>query len=306
MSTNGITTNKNQITSVPLKPTTAKLTTAVAKPTTENQLIQQLRAINNRDFSTAYTDFQSKVAQSSKLNSDMMSLLNKMDSLLIAERDSIYKIEYTMVKYPVVTTDIVKFNVGGTTFATYLTTITKKIAKSNGEGYYEPNLLQGLVSGLLQVKYDDNKAIFIDRNPQYFHFVLDYLRMVNTNETFKYPTNTNDLYGLLIEADFYNLVGLKDKYIGFSDSAILKVNQSSDLIKLCNFSANDYWRLVYRASMDGFGSRDFHNKVDGIPKTLTIIKTTNNYTFGGKYELFAINLNKNNFLNPHFSYKSLS
>ena len=284
MSTNGITRNLNPITTVINKPSTltTKLTTVKVKVTTENQLIQQLRAINNRDFVIAYNDFQSKVAQSNKLNTDMMALLSRMDTLLTTERDSIFKIESMMIKYPVVTADIVKFNVGGTTFATYLTTITKKILKNNGTGYYEPNLLEGLVSGLIEVKYDDNKAIFIDRNPQYFHYILDYLRMAGSNETFKYPANAFDLHGLLNEADFYNLVGLKEKFVGFSDSAILKANQSADLIKLGSFSANDYWKLIYRASVDGFGSRDFHNKVDGIPKTLTIIKTTNNFTFGGE------------------------
>ena len=256
--------------------------TSTLKTTAEDDLLKKLKSINSRDFGIAYTDFQSKVAQSNKLNSDMLSLLNRMDMLLIAERDSISKIEYLTVRYPLVTSDIVKFNVGGTTFATYLTTITKKILKNNGDGFYEPNLLEALVSGLIDVKYDDNKAIFIDRNPQYFNYILNYLRMANTNETFKYPASLNDFDGFLAEAEFYNLVGVKEKFMGFGDSAILKGNQSADLIRLCGFSANDAWRIVYRASKDGFGSKDFHFKVDGTPKTLTIIKTTNNYTFGGK------------------------
>jgi hypothetical protein len=253
------------------------------KTTSENKIIEELRKVYNHDFSLAYNTFQSKAAQSSKLNDDMMSLLKKMDKLLIAERDGIYKIENMMIKYPVVKSDIVKFNVGGTIFATYLSTITKKINKINGDGFYEPNLLQGLVSGLTDVKFDNNKDIFIDRNPKYFHYILDYLRMANTNATFKYPADFDELNGLLNEASYFDLIGLKEKFTGFSDSVILNSNQTQDLIKLCNFSTDDYWMLLYRGNRDGFFSKDFHRKVDGISKTLTIIKTTGKYIFGGLY-----------------------
>jgi len=39
--------------------------------------------------------------------------------------------------------------------------------------------------------------------------------------------------------------------------------------------------LKYRASRDGFHSKDFHSKCDGIEKTLDVIKTTNGNIFGG-------------------------
>ena len=258
----------------PIETTTDELAvieTTTPKATPENKIIEYLRNAKNHDFNLAYTNFQTKITQANKLNNDMVNLLQKMDKLLLTERNDIYKVENMMIKYPVVKSDIVKFNVGGTIFAIFLSTITKKIKKSNGDGFYEPNLLQGLVSGLTDVKFDENNAIFIDRNPKYFHYILDYLRMANTNATFKYPTNFDDLSELLDEATYYNVVGLKEKFINFSDSAILNSNQTQDLIKLCNFSNNDYWKLVYRGNRDGFQSKSFHNKVDGIPKTLTIM-----------------------------------
>lgn len=265
-----------------IEPTINELATIETnKTTSENKIIEQLRKVKSNDFSSAYNKFQSKAAQSSKLNDEMMSLLKKMDKLLLAERDDIYKIENMMIKYPVVKTDIVKFNVGGTIFATYLSTITKKINKINGDGFYEANLLQGLVSGLTEVKFDNNKDIFIDRNPKYFHYILDYLRKANTNATFKYPSDFDELKELLNEASYFNLIGLKEKFIGFSDSVILNSNQTQDLIKLCDFSTDDYWMLIYRGNRDGFLSKDFHRKVDGLSKTLTIIKTTRDYIFGG-------------------------
>jgi hypothetical protein len=39
--------------------------------------------------------------------------------------------------------------------------------------------------------------------------------------------------------------------------------------------------LTYRASRDGFSSKSFHYKCDGIPNTLTIIKSTKGNVFGG-------------------------
>jgi hypothetical protein len=42
--------------------------------------------------------------------------------------------------------------------------------------------------------------------------------------------------------------------------------------------------LKYRASRDGFSAKNFHSKCDGIPNTLTIIKSTNGNIFGGYAE----------------------
>jgi hypothetical protein len=39
--------------------------------------------------------------------------------------------------------------------------------------------------------------------------------------------------------------------------------------------------LLYRGSRDGFGGRDFHNKCDGRPNTLTVILDSNGNIFGG-------------------------
>jgi hypothetical protein len=39
--------------------------------------------------------------------------------------------------------------------------------------------------------------------------------------------------------------------------------------------------LLYRGSRDGFGGSDFHSKCDGVPDTITIILTTDDFIFGG-------------------------
>ena len=65
-------------------------------------------------------------------------------------------------------------------------------------------------------------------------------------------------------------------------SQILNPLQSHELIKLCEFSPKDKFTLLYRGSVDGFGSNAFHAKCNGHSNTLTILKTkeTSNI-FGG-------------------------
>lgn len=44
------------------------------------------------------------------------------------------------------------------------------------------------------------------------------------------------------------------------------------------------WRLLYRATRDGFESENFHLKCDGVMNTLTVIKTTSDNIFGAFVE----------------------
>ena len=58
--------------------------------------------------------------------------------------------------------------------------------------------------------------------------------------------------------------------------------QLLELIKLCQFSPNDKWTLLYRGTRDGFEPSDFHSKCDGHSNTLTILKAKESaYIFGG-------------------------
>jgi hypothetical protein len=313
-------------------------------------------------------------------------------------------------------------------------------------------LLQALITGVSSVKYDENKAIFINRDSKYFNYILNYLRVANTSESFSHPCNLNDLKCLLKESEFYQMDGLTDllnktlnsqtktksfkksirnrkkliesssssssveisiqrknkspikkpmpkpiqslvKHVAnlessdaineknsleasfsktnsknsgrirnlqktckentekptttngvcsifnsdhpkpvvnlddkientsylktqssnktneskearsidalidlysvytrdkskehvsnyFTDSVILNKKLAKELIKLCEFSLNDKWVLLYRGTQHGFGSQDFHKRCDNYTKTLTIVKS-NSFIFGG-------------------------
>ncbi len=54
-----------------------------------------------------------------------------------------------------------------------------------------------------------------------------------------------------------------------------------ELIDLCGFSQQLNWKLLYRASEEGFNGGVFHSKCNFIKPTITIIKTTDNFVFGG-------------------------
>lgn len=59
----------------------------------------------------------------------------------------------------------------------------------------------------------------------------------------------------------------------FGPSSTLNFRDKQDLRELCGFSEEMSWTLLYRASRDGFGAKDFHKKCDKHQKTLTIVKT---------------------------------
>ena len=68
----------------------------------------------------------------------------------------------------------------------------------------------------------------------------------------------------------------------FKSQILTNEQQSIELIKLCEFSPNDKWSLLYRATRDGFKPRDFHLKCDGQSNNLTIFKAKESeFIFGG-------------------------
>ena len=186
---------------------------------------------------------------------------------------------------------IVKINIGGNLFSTYKSTLLYSIEKSDSE-YYEPHLLQRLINGTQEASYDEDGAIFIDKNAFYFNYVIDYLRSLAAPEqhNFELPRREEVLKGIIKEADFFQLDGLKSSaqclfkslQIKHFRSSILSDEEKKTLINLCNLT--DRLELIYRASYHGFSAKEFHSKCDGISRTLTIIKTTKNNVFGGYTE----------------------
>ena len=72
---------------------------------------------------------------------------------------------------------------------------------------------------------------------------------------------------------------------GLDDSIIL-ANDASMISQLNSWlspklrSSYSYWKLCYRASVDGWRSRTFHNRCDNKGATVTIVRDRS-YIFGG-------------------------
>ena len=173
--------------------------------------------------------------------------------------------------------DIIKFNIGGTHFSTYISTVTKKIAKPFSDEFYEPNLLERLVKNETAVKYDENNAIFIDRNPELFSHILDFLRLV---DKYRLPQCQELINKIFEEAHFYQVNGLIELIIPFRDSTILNTKNAMDLINLCGFTVPDKWMLLYRGGTEEFNKKPFHKKFTGIPNTMIIAKSSGSSIYG--------------------------
>ena len=63
------------------------------------------------------------------------------------------------------------------------------------------------------------------------------------------------------------------------NSTILNCSGINQLKELCQLNSN--WKLLYRTKNNGFQIKDFYAKCKGHSPTLMIIKTTENYVFGG-------------------------
>jgi hypothetical protein len=210
-------------------------------------------------------------------------LVKSMNKFILKDKEDVDKMKKMAKKYETSSSEIIKLNVGGTMFSTLKTTLERKIKRLNGKGYYDPHLLQSLLSGTIKINYDENKAIFIDRNPKYFIHILDYIRSLDGNQI-RQKLDKENINEFLNEIEYYELEGLFESvyhYMEIDSLIVDDIDKNAKLKKLCNFQSNTKWKLLYRASVDGFRAADFHRKCDNNANTLTIIKTTENYVFGG-------------------------
>jgi hypothetical protein len=95
--------------------------------------------------------------------------------------------------------EIVQLNVGGTYFTTTRATLCSEAgsmlaAKFSEENNFAPPLK------------DENGHVFLDRNPTYFAFLLDYLRLGCRLP--QAPKDTDMLEAIKAEADYFGLGGL--------------------------------------------------------------------------------------------------
>ena len=164
----------------------------------------------------------------------------------------------------------VKLNVGGQHFTTSVQTLKK-----------DPNsMLAAMFSGKFEMKPSEDGSFFIDRDGTYFRFILNYLR----NGELILPEGATFLKELEAEAKFYQLQGILDELQRtapkeFEESVIL-TNEGHRRVLKTWLPIKSEWRLLFRASRDGFAALAFHSKCDNKGPTVTVVKSGGNI-FGG-------------------------
>jgi len=142
------------------------------------------------------------------------------------------------------------------------------------ETFRDPNLLIQTIQDM-QCKQEESL--------KYIELKLNEMNQVKDNliATNKFKPNLS-LFNQK-EETFFGSIKLNGHWLNSLGSKIIKGEQEcSEFIKLCEFSSNDKWSLLYRATRDGFGSKDFHSRCDGHANTLTILKAKGSeFIFGG-------------------------
>ena len=168
-------------------------------------------------------------------------------------------------------TSTINLNIGGRRFTTSLQTLTKD----------PDSMLAAMFSGKFEVKPSEDGTFFIDRDGKHFRFILNYLR----DGELIVPEGATFLKELEAEAKFYQIKGLlrelKDKIQEcFEKSVILMNEEHRSTLKAWLPSQDGKWKLLFRASQDGFTAQAFHGRCDNKGPTVTIVKSGNNI-FGG-------------------------
>ena len=169
----------------------------------------------------------------------------------------------------------VNLNVGGYCFKTGVQTLTKY-----------PNTK---LAAMLKKPCEGGAYVFIDRDGTHFRFILNCLR---TGKLIL-PEGATFLKEFLEEAEFYRIQGIIDELKAseptvqaskhakpFEESVLLTNENHQSVLKNWLPSQEGKWRLLFRASRDGFAAAAFHSKCDNKGPTVTIVKSGNNI-FGG-------------------------
>ena len=158
----------------------------------------------------------------------------------------------------------------GASLKSFETKSLKQSLNETDESFRNPNLLIESIRDMQRQQEEAIAILKLKLNEQ--SQVKD--NLTRMNEFKPNVSFSQELFGRL----YLNEYSRNDPF----KSQILSDNQPFDLIKLCEFSPNDKWSLLYRGTMDGFGYDDFHSKCDGHANTLTIFKAKGSeYIFGG-------------------------
>ena len=225
----------------------------------------------NQTDNQVFADAENYIKQASELLQQEAKRLQQEATRLHQEQEEFESLSKRVADVHFSTT--VKLNVGGHHFATTVQTLTKDPS----------SMLAAMFSGKFDTKPSEDGSFFIDRDGTHFRFILNYLR----DGKLILPEGATFHKELEAEATFYQIQGLMDELkrikppMPFEESEILMHKEHQQLLKgWLPADLKGEWRLIFRASRDGFAAEAFHSKCDNKGPTVTIVKS-GEYIFGG-------------------------
>ena len=227
-----------------------------------------IQTIERQQHNQALTDAENHIKQACEI-------LQREASRVRQEQEYIHALSKKLDQVHFSST--VKLNVGGQHFVTSVQTLRK-----------DPNsMLAAMFSGKFNTKMAEGGSYFIDRDGTHFRFILNYLRTGQLT----LPEGATFLKELEEEAEFYHIqgiieslkpsCGLSKPTEPFEESDILTSEEHQQSLKCwLPTDLEGEWRLLFRASRDGFASENFHWKCDNKGPTVTAVKS-GGYIFGG-------------------------
>jgi DNA anti-recombination protein RmuC len=175
--------------------------------------------------------FQAQQHQAfAELVSNMLQELNTRDQNLREREERLIKAEASLIEHEKRFEDRlnelsdlkhkscekIKLNIGGTLFTTTIDTLTVE----------QDTLFTGMFSGKFDMKPDDDGEYFLDRNPEYFSIILDYLRGVDIEEQLL-EYSSAQLSQLIQEVDYYGITSLLELARKLTEKNHIKNNKRS-------------------------------------------------------------------------------
>ena len=140
------------------------------------------------------------------------------------------------------------------------------------------------------IQYSDRANTFLlSMNMKFYEVIVDYLNNDNkiNTELIKDYVDKNDaeelfgemkMVGIELEKKERNEIEGYFRYI--EDSSLLDDKQYHYKLREW-FGSDRKWKLLYRASKDGYTASSFHSCCNGKGPTLVVIKSTEGWIFGG-------------------------
>jgi len=157
-------------------------------------------------------------------------------------------------------------------------------------GVHKPGTLALIIRAIKNLKLkSQNCPIFIDHDPYCFGEILDQLRLkVMLEEDYKplflsdIKKAKQDVFATTVDYYFPGDLAQLVLKTSFYDTSILSHDQVRIIDSWIDEDMSGFGtKLLYRASRDGRQASNFHDKCDNQGPTITVIRSTGGYIFGG-------------------------